>query len=177
MLYKGIGLMNRAVLIVNSSYAPLSVCSAKRAICLCYMGKADAIEEYPEIVHSPSVSFPLPSVIRMRQYIHYQLSNVVLNRKNILVRDKYSCQYCGKKGRIFTLDHIIPRDRGGENSWENLVTACFTCNSRKRNRTPEEADMPLIQNPGRPNPFQIFEHYVDSSRHGWRPYLFMEAYN
>jgi len=169
--------MNRAVLIVNSSYAPLSVCSAKRAICLCYMEKADTLEVYSEIVHSPSVSFPLPSVIRMRGYINYQLAGVVLNRKNILVRDKYSCQYCGKKGNMFTLDHIIPKDRGGGNTWENLVTACFDCNSKKRNRTPDEAQMPLIQNPSRPNPFQLFEHYIDSSRQGWKPYLFMEALN
>ena len=175
--HTGNGMMNRAVLIVNSSYAPLTVCSAKRAICLCYMGKADTLEEYPETVHSPSVNIPLPSVIRLRKYIKYQLSEVVLNRKNILARDKFSCQYCGKKGNLFTLDHIIPKERGGQNTWENLVTACFDCNSRKRNRTPEEASMPLIRIPIRPNPFQIFEHYIDSTRQGWRPYLFMEALN
>jgi 5-methylcytosine-specific restriction endonuclease McrA len=167
-------LLNRAVLLLNANYTPLAVCSAKRAICLYYLQKVEIVESYPEKVHSPTVTLAIPSVIKLKTYLHYNSMAVILSRKNILVRDRHTCQYCGRRTGSLTVDHIIPKERGGTDTWENLVTACPACNRKKGNRTPEEARMPLLKKPIRPNRIHYFQQYVTELQHPWRPYLFME---
>ena len=102
--------------------------------------------------------------------------NVVLSRKNILLRDKHQCQYCANKSNPLTIDHIIPKERGGSESWANLVTAGQKCNRKKGNRTPEEANMPLLKHPQKPNRIHYFQHFIQESQSSWKPYLFLEAF-
>ena len=168
-------LLNRAVLVLNSNYAPMTVCTAKRAICLQVLRKIDVIAKYDEKIHSPSISFNLPSVIKIRDYIRHNDMAVEISRKNILIRDDHSCQYCGTKMTShLTVDHVLPRFRGGKDIWENLVTACKPCNQKKGNRTPDEANMPLDHQPKRPNRIHYFQRFVKDLQVDWRPYLFME---
>ena len=113
-------LLNRAVLVLNANYAPMMVCTAKRAICLDVLNKIDVLANYEEKVNSPSITFNLPSVIKIRDFVKYDNLSVDLSRKNILSRDEHLCQYCGDKNSPLTIDHILPKGRGGQDSWENL---------------------------------------------------------
>jgi 5-methylcytosine-specific restriction endonuclease McrA len=167
-------ILNRAVLVLNSNYAPLHVCTTKRAICLYYLDKAEILESYEEAAHSPSTTLSLPSVVKLNKIVHYNSMSVILNRRNIIQRDHHTCQYCGKSSGPVTVDHIIPKERGGLDSWENLTTACPSCNLIKGNRTPGEAGMQLKRQPVRPNRIHYFQQIVRHQQIGWRPYLFME---
>ena len=169
-------LLNRAVLVLNANYSPMMVCTAKRAICLEILNKIDILANYEEKVHSPSTTINLPSVIKIRDFIRYDNLSVDLNRKNILSRDEHVCQYCGGNRDPLTIDHILPKGRGGQDLWENLVTACKPCNQTKGNRTPEEANMLLKRTPKRPNRLHYFYKFVNEKQIEWRPYLFMEPF-
>jgi 5-methylcytosine-specific restriction endonuclease McrA len=167
-------LLNSAVLVLNANYSPMTVCTAKRAITLYFLDKIDVLSNYNDKVHSPTVSLELPSVIKIKTYIKNNSMSVEISRKNILVRDNYTCQYCETHSNALTVDHIIPKFRGGQDIWENLVGACKNCNQKKGTRTPEEAGMPLIKKPKRPNRIHYFQRYVKAKQTDWRPYLFME---
>ena len=169
-------LLNRAVLVLNANYAPMMVCTAKRAICLDVLNKIDVLANYEEKVNSPSITFNLPSVIKIRDFVKYDNLSVDLSRKNILSRDEHFCQYCGDKNSPLTIDHILPKGRGGQDSWENLVTACKPCNQKKGDKTPEEANMQLKRKPKRPNRLHYFYKYVNEKQKEWKPYLFMEPF-
>ena len=139
------------VLILNASYEPLHVCSVKRAITLLMQEVAERVLDGDRVLRTPSLVVPVPSVIRLRRYIrrpHRQ--RVAFNRKNVFRRDDHSCQYCGTRGHDLTLDHVLPRSRGGPTSWENVVACCRRCNASKRDRTPEEARMFLRRRPRAP---------------------------
>lgn len=168
--------MNRVVLVLNTNYAPLSICTAKRAICLQVLEKVEVLDVYDEVAHSPSTTIPLPSVVKLKEFVHYNSIVVALSRKNILTRDDHACQYCGTRHGVLTVDHIIPRERGGMDTWENLVTACAECNLKKGNHTPEEVNMPLLKKPSRPNRIHYFQQFVKQKQSGWRPFLFMEPF-
>ena len=167
-------LLNSAVLVLNANYSPMTVCTAKRAITLYFLNKIDVLSNYGEKVHSPSTVLELPSVIKIKTYIKNNSMAVEISRKNILVRDHYTCQYCGKQNKSLTVDHVIPKFRGGQDTWENLVAACKECNQTKGERTSEEAGMPLAKKPKRPNRIHYFQRYVKERQIDWRPYLFME---
>lgn len=169
-------LLNRAVLVLNANYSPLMVCTAKRAICMDYLDKVDVLVNYDEKVHSPSMSWDLPSVVKIRDYVRYDNLTVDLNRKNIITRDNYTCQYCGITRISLTIDHVIPKGRGGNDSWENLVAACQPCNQKKRDRTPDESNMHLNRVPKHPNRLHYFQRFVKDNQHEWKPYLFMEPF-
>ena len=169
-------LLNRAVLVLNANYAPMMICTAKRAICMEYLNKIDILANYDEKIYSPSISKFLPSVIKIRDYIRYDNLTVDLNRKNILARDEYICQYCSISRISLTIDHIHPKGKGGLDSWENLVAACKSCNQKKGDRTLEESGMSLKRIPKRPNRLHYFHRYVKDKQHDWRPYLFMEPF-
>ena len=167
-------LLNSAVLVLNANYSPMTVCTAKRAITLYFLNKIDVLSNYGEKVHSPSTVLELPSVIKIKTYIKNNNMAVEISRKNILVRDNYTCQYCGKQNKSLTVDHVIPKFRGGQDTWENLVAACKECNQTKGERNSEEAGMPLAKKPKRPNRIHYFQRYVKERQIDWRPYLFME---
>ncbi|MDP6340274.1 MAG: HNH endonuclease [Candidatus Marinimicrobia bacterium] len=169
-------ILNRSVLVLNTNYAPMDICTAKRAICLFYNEKVDILESYQEAVHSPSVTLSLPSIVKLKDFVRHHHMDVVLSRKNLMIRDKHQCQYCFVKKGPLTLDHVLPKDRGGLDSWENLVTACQQCNRKKGNRTPEEAKMPLKRIPKKPNKIHYFQQFIQEKQTSWRPYLFMESF-
>lgn len=167
-------MLDRYVLVLNQNYEPLSICTAKRAIVLVFLGKAEIVEKLALEVRTVSRAYPLPSVVRLYMYITIPRKKILLTRKNILKRDGYRCQYCGQKRTPLTLDHVIPKNKGGSDSWENLVCACARCNNRKGQRTPEEARMTLHRLPRRPNYLMFIRHFVGISDHRWRRYLFLE---
>jgi 5-methylcytosine-specific restriction endonuclease McrA len=174
-------LLNRKVLLLNASYEALSLVTAPKALTLVWRRVAEVLElDRGHLVRTPRFEFEVPSVIRLTHYIDVRArQNRVTNRHRILARDHYRCQYCGKRGTAFdlTLDHILPRSRGGRTVAENLATACRACNNRKSDRTPEEARMPLLTNPAAL--YYGLERaawrQAAEKRPEWRKYLFLEA--
>ena len=166
-------MINLPVLVLNQSYEPLTICRVRRAVMLIYRGKAEMLENGVGFIHSVSDSFPIPSVIRLAYLIKRPRRERKLTRFEVFNRDHATCQYCGKETRQLTLDHIIPRYRGGQHTWENVVSACVACNRHKAGRTPREAGMKLTRPPGPPHggpAFIIPYHYIQSQNE-WRKYL------
>src|ERR1700757_274427 len=141
--------MQTPVLVLNASYEPINICGARRALVLVLKGVARTEEEQGAILHAARVRVPMPSVIRLLEYRRIPHQTRALSRKNILLRDRNTCQYCGEvvaSGEL-TLDHVIPRSRGGTSPWENLFACCHLCNRRKENRLPAETGMKLLREP------------------------------
>ena len=163
------------VLLLNSSYEPLHICSWKRAIILLVKGKAETVVRNRKEIGG---GWRMPLVIRLLYYIKIPHKDIPLTRRNIMHRDNYTCQYCGKKNDL-TIDHIIPRSKGGRTTWQNVITACAQCNLAKGNRLPEDAGMFPSQRPFRPNSFHLQEigrafppNYLHDS---WRDYLYWDT--
>jgi len=170
----GSGTLSGKVLILNGNYEPLAICNVPKAIILLYLYKAELVSAFEgKAVHSVNAAIPFPSVIRLSNYVRVPFKKVILSRKNILRRDGHRCQYCGSSSGSLTVDHIMPRSRGGEDSWENLVSACLRCNNRKGSHTPDEAEMPLMKRPIRPNHVTFLRQYAGKIGKDWEPYLFM----
>ena len=132
------------VLVLNASYEPLNVCSVRRAHVLVFKGKAEILEEHEMPLHSATDTFARPHVIRLVQYIRVpRAEQRKISRRALFARDEWSCVYCGTSGGRLTLDHVLPRSRGGDSVWENVVTACAPCNLKKGDRLPEEASMTM----------------------------------
>lgn len=139
------------MLILNASYEPLHVCSVKRAVGLLMHEVAERVEDTDRVLRSPSSLFPVPSVVRLKRFVRGPFrQRVAFNRKNVFRRDDHTCQYCSRHTFDLTLDHVMPRSRGGPTSWENVVACCKSCNARKRDRTPHEARMQLLRRPFAP---------------------------
>jgi len=172
--------LTRKVLLLNASYEALGIINVPRAVRLVWKGSAQTIElDGDRVLRSQHFVFPAPSVIRLIEYIDVRgrQGRSSTKRSRILARDRHRCQYCGMRGGPFelTVDHIIPRSRGGRTAAENLCAACFGCNQRKGDRTPEEARMPLMSNPAALTygmDRAVMRHAAES-RHEWRKYLFM----
>ncbi|MBZ5623657.1 MAG: HNH endonuclease [Acidobacteriia bacterium] len=141
--------LNRLVLVLNASYEPINIVPARRALTLVLGGKALVEERSRFAIRTSRISVPVPSVIRLVAYRRIPRQNRSISRKGILLRDGSTCQYCRSTlpPKDLTLDHVIPRSRAGESTWENLVACCFPCNNRKGNRTPQEAGMVLAKQP------------------------------
>lgn len=160
------------VLVLNQSYEPLTVCSPQRAIALIFLAKAEVLETYNnKYLRTVNRKYALPSVIRLHQYIKLPFRSVEISRKNVIKRDGGKCQYCGAKVQL-TIDHIIPKSRGGEDSWENLTTACIKCNNFKGNRMPKEANMKLMSVPKKPNYIVFLRTTLGKIEENWKQYLF-----
>ena len=166
--------LNSHVLVLNQNYEPMSVCNAKKAVILIYLGKAEIIEKRERSIRSISTSMPYPSVVRLSMYIKIPRKRIILSRKNIIKRDGHQCQYCGTTTSSMTVDHVIPKVRGGDDSWENLVCACVNCNNKKGHRSPEQAGMALLSNPVRPTQLTFIRHFIGIKDEKWKPYLFIE---
>lgn len=164
--------MHTPVLVLNHNFQPLHVCSTRRAIVLLILGKAEVIENGRGYVRAPKDVFLRPSVIRLNQTVRRPYPRVRLSKKEIFRRDNYTCQYCGRSSNHLTVDHIIPRHRGGGHSWDNLVSACPSCNRRKGGRTPQEANMRLLQPAYEPraNGLYLFRKYLDHYDE-WRRFI------
>jgi 5-methylcytosine-specific restriction endonuclease McrA len=159
------------VLVLNSDYTPVNVTNITRAIKLIIKEKAEILKEGDETLRSEKISFKAPLVIRLLNYVKIKLFKVVLTKRNILVRDGFKCVYCGSKDKL-TLDHLIPKSKGGRNDWNNLVTCCDTCNKKKGDKTPEEAGMVLLDKPSKPNYYTFLKKYLERNITDWEPYLF-----
>ena len=170
--------MTGRVLVLNASYEPLNVCTERRAVVMIFKGVARMEEHNGHMLHSARLSIHAPSVIRLTEYKHVPFERRSLSRKNILLRDHSTCQYCGNQlpPAELTLDHVLPRSRGGDSTWDNLVACCKRCNYRKGSRTPEEAGMHLTRHP---RGFSLHVNrqimrYLGRADETWRKYLFYE---
>ncbi len=166
-------MINFPVLVLNQNYEPLNVCRVRRAVVLLDRGKAEMLENGSGFIHTNTRDFPVPSVIRLDYMIKRPRPQRKLTRLEIFHRDHFTCQYCGKQTSQLTLDHVIPRYRGGEHLWENVVSACIPCNRRKAGRTPGEAGMKLLRPPAPPHGDRFFyiPYRYRQSQSLWQKYL------
>jgi len=165
-------------LVLNASREFLGTKCYKEAICDWYTGRAVVLEEYDQEVSSPSVTIKVPAVICLVRYarvMYDRLFKASYTPKNVFIRDKYICQYCGTKvaKNEAEIEHIIPKSKGGRNTWENTVTACSPCNRRKGDMTPQQAGMKLIAQPRKPHGWQeIVRMKLEFIHEIWEKYLF-----
>lgn len=160
------------VLVLNASYEPLNVCTVRRAHVLVYKGKAEVLEQLDQPLHSAADTFAWPHVIRLVTYVRVPRAiQRKISRRALFARDGWRCVYCGTTSGRLTLDHVVPRSRGGESSWENVVTSCAPCNLRKGNRLLEETAMQLIALPKPPAPVLFIHLAAPKIPQRWQPYL------
>ncbi len=160
------------VLVLNASYEPLNVTSVRRAHVLIFKGKAEVLEQLAQGLHSASDTYPWPHVIRLVTYVHVPRAvQRKISRRALFARDGWKCVYCGQNGGRLTLDHVIPRSRGGESVWENVVTSCAPCNLRKGDRLLHEISMALGRPPRAPQPVLFIRLAAPKIPTGWRRYL------
>ena len=161
------------VLVLNGNFEPLNICSVARGMTLLFLGKAEVLRYSDARVRSAEDSFAIPSVLRLHEVVRRPLPELKISRKSVLARDSYTCVYCGSRETL-TIDHVFPRHRGGENTWENVVCSCLKCNNKKGNRTPQECGLRLPHPPRKPRyiPYISFPRFVSAvKRPEWREYL------
>ena len=166
--------MHYEALVLNSDYEPLNICSVRRAINLVLQGKVEVIHERRYALHSKSHSYRSPSVIRLTHYVKRPRPQLKLSRKSILIRDNFTCQYCGYSGGDLTVDHIVPKHHHGPSSWENLVCCCRKCNTKKGSKSAVQSGMHPKTQPRKPRyvPFISLTKYVTAvENEEWRDYL------
>lgn len=166
--------MNSAVLVLNQNYEPLNVCDVRRALVLILGGKADALEQRGHYLHSTQHVFNVPSVIRLRAFVRRPRPRIKLSRREIFIRDKFTCQYCGTVAKDLTVDHVVPRCRGGQHEWTNVVASCKACNHRKAGHNLSELRMELRTTPYEPRPgaYYTIERRLDLSHQpDWHKFL------
>ena len=156
---------------MNQDYSALTVCSVQRAFLLVFLKKAEMVADAKgQSLRTVSSSYPMPSIIRLIEYVKLPYRGVLLNRQNIFRRDGHKCQYCGATSDL-TIDHVMPRSRGGAASWDNLITACRNCNARKGDSTPDEAGMPMKSKPFKPSFLLFLRDFSGNIDEQWLPYL------
>ncbi|HEY3313169.1 MAG TPA: HNH endonuclease [Anaerolineales bacterium] len=164
--------MNTHVLVLNSNFEPINVCSTRRAIGMMLEGKAALIANGRGYIQTVTRSYPLPSVIRLAHMVHRPRPQVKLSRREVFRRDNYTCQYCGRKVSNLTIDHVVPRHLGGKHIWTNVVTACATCNHQKGGRRLEESRITLMTIPREPPAsarYLFAQHLPDNEE--WEPFI------
>ena len=165
------------VLVLNASYEPINVCTVRRAAVLVLKERAEILEHADWSLHAESLTMPRPVVIRLVAYVKIPRNahRRKITRRAVFARDRWTCQYCGRQRGHLTVDHVIPRSKGGNSSWDNIVTCCAPCNRRKGDRLPRQASMSPIRQPKAPNA-TIFIH-VAAPRipAAWEQYLAMAA--
>ena len=165
--------LTNAVLVLNASYEPINVCSAKRALILVCKGAAIVQEQSSHRLRTSRGPLPIPAVIRLLAYRRVPRRTHSVSRRGILVRDTFTCQYCSRTlpAARLTLDHVLPKSRGGRSSWENLVACCYPCNNRKGDKTPGEAGMALAR-PPRQFGVHARQKMLSQGSELWTRYLF-----
>ena len=160
------------VLVLNASYEPLNVCTVRRAVVLVLKEKAELVEKSERAVRSESVTLPHPVVIRLVTYVRipHDQRRRRITRRAVFARDSWTCQYCGTTAHL-TVDHVMPRSRGGPSDWENIVTSCAPCNRRKGNRTPAESGMHTRRKPRAPGPTIFIRVAAPVIPTAWQQYL------
>lgn len=162
-------------LLLDRAYRPVLALSWRRALLLELGGRVEVLEYYSRRVRTPSRDFPLPAVLRAPMRVDPAPGRVALTRRNVMLRDGHSCVYCGASAGVkLTIDHVVPRSRGGRSTWDNVVTACGPCNRRKGDRTPEELGIRLQRRPAPPTALQLGRRgmiVVSNPPEEWRPWL------
>lgn len=166
-------------LVLNAAYEPIHLITWQKAMCLVVTAKAEVVAEYDQVIRSVSEIFKLPSVVRLKRYVRSfrRTMNSRCTRRNILLRDRYSCQYCGHRmtHQSITIDHVKPRSRGGTTTWDNVVAACHPCNRKKADMLPEEAGMQLQKLPKRPSWIDLLEEAHRDLINEWLPFIINKA--
>ena len=168
-----LGGIGSRVLVLNASYEPINVCTVRRATVLLLKARAEMLEEGQGALHSERLELARPCVIRLIRYVRIprDVHRRKITRKAVLARDAYTCQYCGHEASGLTVDHVIPRSRGGESSWENIVASCAPCNRKKGNRLPREVSMHPRSLPKPPGPTVFIRIASPRIPNAWEPYL------
>jgi 5-methylcytosine-specific restriction endonuclease McrA len=157
-------------LVLNATYEPLGVVASRRAVVLVLEEKADLLHDTGEAMHSERLTVAVPSVVRLRQFVKVPFARrAPLNRRGVFARDGHRCQYCG--GPAESLDHVVPKSRGGLHTWDNVVAACRPCNVRKRDRFLNETSMVLRRRPSAPRDLSWVTVAVANVPDHWQPYL------
>ncbi len=167
-------LTTKPVLVLNQNYEPLNVCTIKRALVLIIREKAEMLADYGARIFTSTRDFAAPSVIRLFSLIKRPRPRVKLTRREIFLRDNYTCQYCGIRNRDLTIDHVVPRSRGGAHNWENVVTACRACNHRKGGNLVQESRLRLLTEPQEPRAgvyYAIERRLSTTLNENWLPFL------
>ena len=161
------------MLVLNASYEPINVCTIRRAAVLVLKERAEVLEKGRGALHSERLALARPCVIRLMRYVRIprDVHRRKITRKAVLARDAYTCQYCGREAGGLTVDHVIPRSRGGESVWENIVASCAPCNRRKGNRLPREVAMHPRKRPNPPGPTVFIRIASPRIPNAWEPYL------
>jgi 5-methylcytosine-specific restriction endonuclease McrA len=164
---------NIAVLKLDSSFKPIEIIGWEEAIILTWLNKAWAVEYTDKWVHSATKAFQIPSVIVLKRFIDEKFFTLPCTRKNILVRDENRCQYCGTRfgEDDLTIDHVIPRSKGGTSVWNNVATACKPCNQKKRDYLVENSPVSLIRSPKKPSYRSIIKKRIGNANLKWKQYL------
>lgn len=171
-----IPMLTSAVLVLNLDYEPINVCNVRRAVVLLGKGKAEQLENGRGEIHTASRAIPIPSVIRLAYLIRRPFVQRKLCKKEIFLRDRHTCQYCGQQPRGLTIDHVVPRRQDGVHSWENVVSACIPCNRRKAGHTPGEAGMALMRPPKAPYPSPYYVLHSRTVLEEWRKFIPWETF-
>lgn len=162
-------------LVLNAGYEPMQLITWQRALCLVMIGKAEIVAEYNKMVRTVREQYAMPSVVRLTRYVRVvkRLGLVRCTRKNILIRDNYQCQYCGVTCHpsTITIDHVIPKCRGGRTQWNNVVAACAACNRRKGDRPLTDSGLNLLKPPARPTWQEMMRAFDEPFLHDWLPFL------
>jgi len=164
-------LIRAPVLVLNLNYVPVNICSVRRAVVMVGKGKAELLENHRGQLHTVTAVIEAPSIVRLVYMVKRPFLPRKLSKEEVFLRDRFTCQYCGKKAQDLTLDHVVPRKQNGSHTWDNVVAACSRCNLRKAGRTPVEAKMFLGKLPRAPdpNPYLILQNRVILE--AWRPYI------
>lgn len=159
------------VLVLNQDYSPIGLCNVEKAFILVYLNKAEMVSS-ANGYHLRSVEkhFPMPAVVRLNRYVHVPYKGVLLTRQNVFKRDGHECQYCGSK-KDLTLDHLIPRSKGGKTNWTNLITACKRCNALKGDNPPEKVGLKVKKAPFKPNYVMFIRDFSGFAQEEWKPFL------
>jgi 5-methylcytosine-specific restriction endonuclease McrA len=165
----------RKTLLLNQGYQPIKAISWKRAICMHFLEKVEVLENYDWTINSPSLQLSAPAVVRLKYNAKAEPMRIRFSRGNIYARDNKVCQYCNKKfsAKHLTLDHVIPRSLGGRTTWTNIVTACQDCNTKKADKTPQQANMKLLSKPTYPSVQTLYANAIGGRiPEQWNNWLF-----
>ena len=158
---------------LDASWRPIEIIDCYKAFSMCRSGRANVVEDYDVKAHGNSM---FPAVIVLKSYVRKHDFVLKCNRRNVYARDNYTCQYCSYKAKNrmeLTLDHVVPKSRGGPKTWDNIVSSCHKCNTSKGARTPEEANMRLLTKPRRPRATFIDYYALKKIPNEWSPYIYL----